>query len=86
MSTRVLIQIRRIGGGEARGRGLWRADARDLAGLSAPMDQRRQFARHPRPGIDVSGITARNSRGHVIDDVQDPEAAVNGKLAADKIQ
>jgi hypothetical protein len=47
--------------------------------LATVFDQRRQFARHHRPEIDVSGIR-QAFRGHVIDDVQDAESPAAREL------
>jgi hypothetical protein len=58
----------------------------DHARLAATIDQHRQLARHP-PSRD-RGIRDRREAfpGHVIDDIQDPEAATTGELVMDKIQ
>ena len=58
----------------------------DHARLAAPIDQRRQFARHPPSRDRGVGDRRQTFPGHVIDDVQDPEATAVGELVVDKIQ
>ena len=58
----------------------------DHAWLAALIDQRRQFARHPPSRDRGVGDRRQAFSRHVIDDVQDPEAATTGELVMDKIQ
>jgi hypothetical protein len=58
----------------------------DHARLAAAGDQRRQFARHPPSRDRGVGDHCQAFPGHVIDDVQDPEATTIRELVMDKIQ
>lgn len=58
----------------------------DHARLAALIDQRRQFACHPPPRDRGVGDGRQTFPGHVIDDIQDPEATAAGELVVDKIQ
>jgi len=58
----------------------------DHAGFAASLDQRRQLARHASAGNRDVGDRRQALPRHVVDDVQDAEAATAGELVVDKIQ
>ena len=57
----------------------------DHAGLAAPLDQRRQFARHAPPGDRGVGDRRQAFPRHVVDDVQNAEPPAAGELIVDEI-
>ena len=57
----------------------------DHAGLAAPFDQRRQFARHAPAGDRGVGDRRQALPRHVIDDIQDAKSSAAGKLVMDEI-
>ena len=58
----------------------------DHAGLSAPPDQRCQFARHAPPGDRRVRDRRQAFSCHVVDNVEDPEPSAAGKLVVEEIQ
>ena len=58
----------------------------DHARLAAPLDERRQFARHPPSGDRRVRDRSQAFPGHVVDDVEDAEAPAVGELVVDEVQ
>ena len=58
----------------------------DHARLAAPIDQRRQFARHPPSRDRGVGDRRQALARHVVNDVQDAEAPAAGELIVDEVE